>query len=64
MEEWILAFAGMTAEVRALTYYVYILASRKRGTLYIGVTNTLYAAFMNTRAEPSKASPKSITSIR
>jgi putative endonuclease len=23
------------------TYYVYILASRKRGTLYIGVTNNL-----------------------
>ena len=26
---------------RAMTYYVYILASRKHGTLYIGVTNDL-----------------------
>jgi putative endonuclease len=24
-----------------MTYYVYILASRKRGTLYIGVTNNI-----------------------
>lgn len=31
----------MTAEVTALTYYVYMLASRKHGTLYVRVTNDL-----------------------
>jgi len=32
---------GMTSEVCAIMYYVYILASRKHGTLYVGVTPDL-----------------------
>jgi putative endonuclease len=31
----------MTAGAVTLPYYVYMLASRRRGTLYIGVTNNL-----------------------
>ena len=31
----------MVPQVHAMPYYVYILASRKNGTLYIGVTNDL-----------------------
>jgi putative endonuclease len=29
------------ASANPLTYYVYILASRKNGTLYVGVTNNM-----------------------
>ncbi len=33
---------GSTCDMRAMkTYYVYIMASKKNGTLYIGVTNDL-----------------------
>ena len=31
----------MRCNIRAMTYYVYILASRSNGPLYIGVTNDL-----------------------
>jgi putative endonuclease len=31
----------MSPQVKAVPYYVYILASKKNGTLYIGVTNDL-----------------------
>jgi predicted GIY-YIG superfamily endonuclease len=31
----------LAAKPRACTYYVYILASGKHGTLYIGVTNNV-----------------------
>jgi len=36
--------------------YVYILASQKNGTLYIGVTNNLYARIEEHRANQKKAS--------
>ena len=40
---WIPAFAGMTVKGANMqkTYWVYILASRRNGTLYVGVTNDL-----------------------
>lgn len=38
-QSWILAFARMT--ILVMSYFVYILASRRNGTLYIGVTNDL-----------------------
>src|SRR5688572_19204975 len=41
---WVPAFAGMTAGGWARMenyYYVYLLASRVNGTLYVGVTNNL-----------------------
>jgi putative endonuclease len=34
------AFAGMT--VLGMSYFVYIMANRKNGALYIGVTNDLF----------------------
>ena len=38
---WVPAFAGTTALCAAMPYHVYILASRRYGTLYIGITNNL-----------------------
>ena len=40
-------------------YFVYIMASQKNGTLYIGVTNALYA---RVGEHKSKSNPKSFTS--
>src|SRR5882757_3922996 len=36
-----MTFCGMEWAIRAMAYYVYILASRKDGTTYIGVTNDI-----------------------
>ena len=36
------------------TYYVYILASKKNGVLYIGVTNNLYRRMNEHRSENGK----------
>ena len=45
VESWVPAFAGMTSGVGDAVdgryYYVYLLASQRNGTLYVGVTNSL-----------------------
>ena len=40
-------------------YFVYIMSSRS-GTLYIGMTNTIYRRACNTRPAKSRDSPASI----
>src|SRR6478735_479681 len=32
---------GMTRETNSMAYYVYLLASKKHGTLYLGITNDI-----------------------
>jgi putative endonuclease len=41
MTGWGCGSGGATKDPEAMGYYVYILASRRHGTLYIGVTNDL-----------------------
>ena len=38
---WIPAFAGMTRRLPVKMFYVYLLASKPYGTLYVGVTSDL-----------------------
>jgi hypothetical protein len=45
----------------ARTFYVYILANRIGGTLYIGVTTISFVASTNTNQALPKASPKIMT---
>jgi predicted GIY-YIG superfamily endonuclease len=45
----------------ARSYYVYILASRIGGTLYIGVPMTSFGACTSTKRAPRKDLPKTTT---
>ena len=45
-------------------YYVYILASQRNGTLYIGMTNDLAGVSTNTAQALSRASRRSMASRR
>jgi putative endonuclease len=43
--------AGMTGWGTALLYYVYVLASSRRGTLYVGVTNDVVRRVFEHRSD-------------
>ena len=40
--------------IKNYTYYVYILASKRNGTLYIGVTNNLFSRMLQHKLKTNK----------
>ena len=54
---------SINTDANDMNYFVYLLASKKHGTIYLGVTNDLIRAFTNTKPKLSQDSRQSTESV-